>query len=60
MQGARGVRAVWALLLAGSREVRKFFVSVGIKMLKKEINLLITIFIIIKNNVDAKKLKNKL
>jgi len=29
-------------------------------MLKKEINLLITIFIIIKNNVDAKKLKNKL
>jgi hypothetical protein len=35
-------------------------VSVGIKMLKKEINLLISFFIIIKINVDEKKLKNKL
>lgn len=34
--------------------------SVGIKMLKKEINLLISFFIIIKINVDEKKLKNKL
>ena len=59
MQAVHRVEGVLAILLAGSREIRKFFVSVGTKMLKKEINLLITIFIVIKNNV-VKKLKNNL